>query len=112
MIKKLHESGGSSHPVTGTGTPSRWLFPGDLPGRPISGKQLGERLRRHGIRPSQARSTAPFQLAAELPAAVLARALGIHISSATAWQRAASGDWAAYAADVGRRPRSVPAVRP
>lgn len=76
----------------------------DIPGRPISGSQLGERLRRHGIRPSQARSTALFQLAAELPAAVLARTLGVHISSATAWQRAASGDWAVYAAEVGRQP--------
>ncbi|WP_409497381.1 hypothetical protein [Amycolatopsis sp. cmx-11-12] len=29
--------------------------------------------------------------------------LGIHISAAVAWQRASSGDWAAYAADVSRR---------
>jgi hypothetical protein len=69
-------------------------------------------LRRHDIRPSQARSTALFQLATELPAAILARTLGIHISSASAWQRAASSDWAAYAADVGRRSRPVPAIRP
>jgi hypothetical protein len=93
-----------SHPITGAATATRWLFPGELPGRPISGKQLGERLRRHGIRPSQARSAALFQLATELPAAVLARMLGIHITSAVAWQRASSGDWAAYAAQVSQRP--------
>jgi hypothetical protein len=29
--------------------------------------------------------------------------LGIHISVAVAWQRASSGDWAAYAADISRR---------
>ncbi|MFI6063556.1 hypothetical protein [Streptomyces sp. NPDC051286] len=50
-----------------------------------------------------ARSTALFQLATELPAAVLARTLGIDITVAVKWQRAAAGDWAAYAADVSRR---------
>ncbi|MFI7520113.1 hypothetical protein [Micromonospora globbae] len=94
--------GRRSHPVTGAAT-SRWLFPGELPGRPISGRQLGERLRRHGLRPRQARSTALFQLATDLPAAVLARMLGIHISSAAAWQRASAGDWTSYAADISRR---------
>jgi hypothetical protein len=29
--------------------------------------------------------------------------LGIHISVAVAWQRASSGDWTAYAAEVSRR---------
>lgn len=47
------------------------------------------------------RSTALFQLATELPAAILARMLGIHIN--VAWQRATSGDWTAYAAAVSRR---------
>jgi hypothetical protein len=57
-----------------------------------------------GIRPGRARSTALFALATDLPAAVLARMLGIHIQVAVAWQQAASGDWTAYAADVSRRP--------
>jgi hypothetical protein len=39
----------------------------------------------------------------ELPAAVLARILGIHISVAVAWQRAAAGDWAVHAAEISRR---------
>ena len=56
-----------------------------------------------GIQPGQARSTALFQLATELPAALLARMLGIHISVAVAWQRAAAGDWATYAAEISRR---------
>jgi hypothetical protein len=29
--------------------------------------------------------------------------LGIHITVAVAWQRASSGDWTSYAADVSRR---------
>ena len=44
-----------------------------------------------------------FQLATELPAAVLARMLGIHITVAVAWQRASAGDWAAYPAEISRR---------
>jgi hypothetical protein len=30
--------------------------------------------------------------------------LGVHIKVAVAWQQAASGDWANYAAEVSRRP--------
>jgi hypothetical protein len=56
-----------------------------------------------GIRSGQSRSAALFQLATDLPAAVLARLLGIHITVAVAWQRARAGDWAAYAAMVSRR---------
>jgi GrpB-like predicted nucleotidyltransferase (UPF0157 family) len=76
---------------------------GGRPGQPISAFQLTERLRQIGIRSGQARSAALFQLATDLPAAVLARMLGIHITVAVAWQRASAGDWAAYAADVSRR---------
>jgi hypothetical protein len=44
-----------------------------------------------------------FGLATELPAAVLARLLGIHIKVAVAWQHACAGDWTRYAADYSRR---------
>ena len=53
------------------GHPSPWLFPGGQPGRPISATHLGQRLKDLGIQPGQARSTALFQLATELPAALL-----------------------------------------
>jgi hypothetical protein len=82
---------------------SPWLFPGGRPGQPISSYQLGQRLHRVGVRPGQARSTALFQLASELPAAILARLLGIHISVAVKWQQASSGDWTNYAAEVTRQ---------
>ena len=55
-----------------------------------------------GSLPGQARSTALFGLATELPAALLARLHGIHISVAVAWQRASAGDWTSYAADYSR----------
>jgi hypothetical protein len=93
------------HAAIGDKGASPWLFPGGQPGRPISSYQLGQRLRQLGLQPGQARSTALFQLATDLPAAVLAKMLGIHISVAVAWQRASSGDWAAYAAEVSRRSR-------
>ncbi|MFB7676906.1 tyrosine-type recombinase/integrase [Kitasatospora purpeofusca] len=82
---------------------SPWLFPGGQPGRPISVWAMGERLRKLGIRLAETRSTALFQLATELPAAVLARTLGIDITVAVKWQRAAAGDWGAYAAEIASR---------
>lgn len=94
------------HATTGAGQPSPWLFPGGQPGRPISATHLGQRLKNLGIHPGQARSTALLQLATELPAALLARMLGIHIDVAVAWQHASSGDWTTYAADVSRRTTS------
>ncbi|MFD9504255.1 hypothetical protein [Streptomyces sp. NPDC060035] len=93
-----------SHAVLGR-TDSLWLFPGGQPSRPISAWAMGERLRKLGIRLAQARSTALFQLATELPAAVLARTLGITV--AVKWQRAAAGDWAVYAAEISRRKKDA-----
>jgi len=80
-----------------------WLFPGRQHGHPLTPSYLGGRLKKIGIRPGLARSTALFTLATELPAAVLARMLGIHIKVAVAWQHASSGDWMTYGADVSRR---------
>jgi hypothetical protein len=91
------------HAALGDQGTNRWLFPGGQPGRPISAFRLTERLRDIGIQAGPARSTALFSLAAELPAALLARLLGIHISVAVTWQRASSGDWTTYAADYSRR---------
>ena len=91
------------HAAIGDPGTSHWLFPGGQPGRPISAFRMAERLRHLGIHSGRARSAALFHLATELPAAVLARMLGIHIAVAVAWQRASAGDWTTYAADVSRR---------
>jgi hypothetical protein len=98
------------HAAIGDHGTSPWLFPGGRPGQPISPYSLTERLHKIGIQPGPARSAALFQLATELPAAVFARMLGIHIGVAVQWQKISSGDWAAYAAAVSRRttPESVP----
>lgn len=90
------------HAALGDQGTSMWLFPGGQPARPISASRLTERLRELGISAGPARSAALFQLATELPAAVIARMLGVHIQVAVEWQRACSGDWARYAADYSR----------
>jgi hypothetical protein len=96
------------HATIGATGPSPWLFPGGQPGRPISTARLTLRLEALGIRLRRARSTALFQLAAEIPAAILARTLGISTDVAVIWQRLSAGDWASYAADVSRRPPRQP----
>jgi hypothetical protein len=101
------------HAALGDQGTSPWLFPGGRPGHPISAYQLAERLRQLGLHPAQSRSTALFSLATELPAAVLARLLGIHIKVAVAWQRASAGDWTTYAAHYSRRkPTSAEDIEP
>jgi len=90
--------------------PRRWLgVPGPL--RLDRGSAARNDSRRLGPRPGPTRSTALFQLATDLPAAVLAKTLGIHISVAVAWQRASRGDWMADAAQVSRRAPTAPTER-
>lgn len=91
------------HATIGAQAPSSWLFPGGQPGRPISTAQLTLKLNKLGIQPNQARSTALFQLATEIPAAILARTLGIHTDVAVRWQRLSAGDWTTYAAEISHR---------
>jgi len=42
-------------------------------------------------------------LAAEVPAAILAKMLGIHIKAAIQRQQLSNGDWTTYAAGVSQR---------
>jgi hypothetical protein len=73
------------------------LFPGHLPGRPITPVRLGERLGRLGIHAERERRAALLHLAADVPAAVLADLLGIAVTTAADWAHAAGGDWSRYA---------------
>lgn len=104
LVRELVDSR-HGHAVLGASGTSPWLFPGGQPGRPISASQVAERLRALGIPVGPTRSTALFQLATELPAAVIASLLGVHIKVAVQWQQAAGGDWTGYAADFSRRGR-------
>ncbi|MGH7744381.1 MAG: hypothetical protein ACREQ5_06105, partial [Candidatus Dormibacteria bacterium] len=94
---------GRSHLGVGSPTTSPWLFPGHLPGRPITPARLGERLRALGIQALPGRRATLLQLAAEVPAAVLAELLHLTPGTATRWTRDAGGDWSRYAADLASR---------
>jgi hypothetical protein len=98
------------HATIGALAPSPWLFPGGQPGRPISTAQLTQRLTNLGIRPNQTRSTALFQLATEIPAAILARTLGIHTDVAVTWQRLSGGDWPATPPRSANAPHHRPGI--
>ena len=91
-------------PYTGTGTPAhgKWLFPGLLPGQPITPERLSARLNDIGIPVRAARRAALTGLAAQVPAAVLADALGIHPTTAVNWTYDAGSDWNRYAAELAR----------
>ena len=97
-VTTLVATGRGHHIGIGSTVTSPWLFPGHLPGRPITASQLGQRLRAHGIDARAARRAAQRHLAAEVPAVVLAEMLGVAIGTAVNWVHAAGGDWARYAA--------------
>jgi len=73
---------------------AQWLFPGLVPGQPIATHALTTRLARHGINVRIARNGALAALAADLPAAVLADLLGMHINTAVRWVKYVGRDWA------------------
>jgi len=89
---------------TGTGSPADtpWLFPGGLPGQPITAGRLGSRLRALDIYATTGRRAALLDLAAQLPAAVLADALSLAPGTAVRWMRQAGGDSSGYASELER----------
>ena len=95
-----HMATGRSRHVGIGAVPNSWLFPGHLPGRPITASYLGQRLGAFGIDARAARRATQQQLAGEVPAVVLAEMLGVTITTVVAWVHAAGGDWANYAALV------------
>lgn len=102
LVATLATTARRGHIGIGAPADSPWLFPGHLPGRPITPARLGERLAQFGVDARAARRAALLQLAAELPAPVLAGSLGIATTTAVDWVKAAGGDWANYAADITR----------
>ena len=91
---------GRTHIGVGSPATSPWLFPGHHPGRPLTAAHLSVRLRKLGINARAARRAALIDLAAQLPAAVLAELLGITNGTAVHWVRDAGGDWSRYAAHL------------
>lgn len=94
----------SGRAYTGIGSPagSQWLFPGGMLGQPITAARLAERLRSIGVRALPGRRGALIDLAAQLPAAVLADTLNLSAGTAVRWMHQAGADWNRYAADLAR----------
>ena len=59
---------------------------------------LSRRLKRIGVDCANARRTALLQLGGELPAALLADLLGLHIHTANKWAQIAGRPWGDYPA--------------
>jgi hypothetical protein len=64
-----------------------------------------------GIQPSHARKAAMFQLAAEIPAPVLAELLGLSPTTASRWASLAARDWSHYTA-MRRNARDIHQAHP
>jgi hypothetical protein len=93
---------GRTHRGTGSPAATTWLFPGHLPGRPITPSRPGERLRDIGNCAQTGRRATMPGLAAQLPAAVLADLPGLHENTAAKRINQAGGDWTRYAAEPAR----------
>jgi len=110
LLQLIHH--GKSHVGVGSPPDSRWLFPGGLPGRPITASRLADSLRTLGIRTQAGRRAALLDLAIQLPAAVLAELLNLHPTTAVKWMRQAGGDWTRYAAEIARTRNHQPCEQP
>ncbi|MBE1489134.1 site-specific integrase [Plantactinospora soyae] len=74
-----------------------WLFPGRHPGQPITYQTLHRNLRMLSFPLNQARVSALRQLVAQVPAPVIADALGIHHTTAARQAVNAGMTWSHYA---------------
>lgn len=75
-----------------------WLFPGGIPGRPLQTENVRSQLVELGIKPHDNRKAALFQLAATIPAPVLAELVGISPATAVQWATLTARSWSAYIA--------------
>lgn len=89
--------------TTGADDRHGWLFPGLRLDAPLHPEHLRRRLRTLGIPARPGRAAALLHLAQTLPPAILADLLGISETRAADWARAATGDWARYAAAASQR---------
>jgi hypothetical protein len=69
-------------------------------------------LRQNGIEPRQARNSALAAWACDLPPAVLASLLGVHIQTAVNWASHISRDWTTYIAERVSTPAPGNTARP
>ncbi|MFE2234164.1 hypothetical protein ACFXA4_16570 [Streptomyces sp. NPDC059442] len=82
---------------TATNQASRWLFPGRRAGRPARPDHMSSLLGEIGIPVAAARGAAIRQQLLELPAPVVADALGYHDKNTSRLLRETGGTWSRYA---------------
>lgn len=82
---------------TATNPASRWLFPGRRTGQPLGPNHLSALLNKVGIPIAAARGAAIRQQLLELPAPVVADALGYHDKTTTRLRNETGGTWSRYA---------------
>jgi hypothetical protein len=81
--------------TTNSHTP--WLFPGRRAGQPMQSRTLAELVRDIGVPGTAARVAALRQLVLQIPAPVVADALGFHHVTTTKVRAQAGGTWTHYA---------------
>lgn len=84
--------------ATAANASAQWLFPGGMPGRPITAASIVLQLRTVGIPVRPSRNGTWQQLVREAPPSVLAEALGISPKTAMQHAARAGADWLRYAA--------------
>jgi hypothetical protein len=84
-----------------------WLYPGTCLGRSITRSDMTTRLLELGISPALGRNTALMEMAAEMPAAVITRMLGISLDRATRWTQDAGNTLSGYAAQLPGKAQSI-----
>ncbi|MGW3563945.1 hypothetical protein ACWDSL_08630 [Streptomyces sp. NPDC000941] len=82
---------------TATNPASRWLFPSRRAGQPFRPDHLSALLNKVGVTAAAARGAAIRQQLLEIPAPVVADALGYHDKTTTRILRETGGTWSRYA---------------
>ena len=83
----------------------RWLFPGQVPGRPPAPSSFTRKFRKHGVDVLPGRHAALVALLEDVPPPILADTLGLHINTVVRWADIARRDWTAYLAARDGEPR-------
>jgi hypothetical protein len=83
--------------LTATNPGARWLFPGRRAGQPLHASHLSQLVRDLGVPALAGRTAALRQLVLQVPAPVVAQALGYHHNTTTRVATEAGTPWSRYA---------------
>ncbi|UQX05287.1 hypothetical protein [Streptomyces sp. RerS4] len=86
---------------------TRYLLPGQAPGRSRNPLGVGELMRLHALPTRPARNTAMIEAVTDLPPIVVADLFGLHPDTATRWAGYASDSWTHYLAAREKRGRAA-----